>query len=114
MRGIRDLDEFYNQSKEGPWFEEFAWSGDLIATLDVDGIALTDRNGYLVINSGTSGTFDGAWSRTIVSYTEDRDCITRMYSLVIPWNLSPSCRFFRMEGWRGMASSNTIFISPNS
>jgi methyl-accepting chemotaxis protein len=62
----------------------------LLLALDVDGIALADKNGYLLINSGASGssggasdgTSDGArYVRTIVSYTEGRDCVTRMYSL---------------------------------
>jgi methyl-accepting chemotaxis protein len=54
----------------------------LVPALDVDGIALADRDGYLLINSGASGTSDGArYVRTIVSYTEGRDCVTRMYSL---------------------------------
>jgi methyl-accepting chemotaxis protein len=48
----------------------------------VDGIALADRNGYLLIHAGNAGSSDGArYVRTIVSYTEDRDCVTRMYSL---------------------------------
>jgi methyl-accepting chemotaxis protein len=97
--------------KKARWFGEFAGTGGLIAgleagdslgpgsgpsfqtqldamllALDVDGIALADKNGYLLINSGDSGssagTSDGArYVRTIVSYTEDRDCVTRMYSL---------------------------------
>jgi methyl-accepting chemotaxis protein len=87
--------------KKTSWFGEFAGNNGLIAeleagnsadlqtrlhalllALDVDGIALADRDGYLLINSGTSGFSDGArYVRTIVSYTEDRDCITRMYSL---------------------------------
>jgi methyl-accepting chemotaxis protein len=56
----------------------------LVSALDVDGIALADRDGYLLINSRDS---EGARSeaaryvRTIISYTGDRDCITRMYSL---------------------------------
>jgi methyl-accepting chemotaxis protein len=87
--------------KKARWFGEFAGSGALIEALeagnggglqrqldallpalDVDGIALADRRGYLLINSGASGSSDGArYVRTIVSYTEDRDCVTRMYSL---------------------------------
>jgi methyl-accepting chemotaxis protein len=96
--------------KKAHWFGEFAGSGGLIAgleavgagpennaglqaqldvlllALDVDGIALADKNGYLLINSGASGTSDGTsdgarYVRTIVSYTEDQDCVTRMYSL---------------------------------
>jgi methyl-accepting chemotaxis protein len=87
--------------KKALWFGEFAGAGGLIAALqagggagfqaqldamllalDVDGIALADRNGYLLINSGASGSSDGArYVRTIVSYTEGRDCVTRMYSL---------------------------------
>jgi methyl-accepting chemotaxis protein len=93
--------------KKARWFGEFAGAGGFLATLaaesgggagrssrhqaqldalvpalDVDGIALADRNGYLLINSGASGSSDGArYVRTIVSYTESRDCVTRMYSL---------------------------------
>jgi methyl-accepting chemotaxis protein len=93
--------------KKARWFGEFAGNGGLIAgleagnssgqetgpglqtqlhalllALDVDGIALVDRDGYLLINSGASGFSDGArYVRTIVSYTEGRDCVTRMYSL---------------------------------
>jgi methyl-accepting chemotaxis protein len=87
--------------KKARWFGEFAGSSGLIAgleagngagfqaqldaillALDVDGIALADRNDYLLINSGVSGASDGArYVRTIVSYTEDRNCVTRMYSL---------------------------------
>jgi methyl-accepting chemotaxis protein len=87
--------------KKTRWFGEFAGNNGLITgleagngvdlqtqlhalllALDVDGIALADRDGYLLINSGTSGFSDGArYVRTIVSYTEGRDCITRMYSL---------------------------------
>ncbi|MDR2210477.1 MAG: methyl-accepting chemotaxis protein [Spirochaetaceae bacterium] len=51
----------------------------LADALDVDGIALADRDGYLLINSG--GSEGARYVRTIVSYTNDRDCITRMYSL---------------------------------
>ncbi|MDR3144869.1 MAG: methyl-accepting chemotaxis protein [Treponema sp.] len=51
----------------------------LAGALDADGIALADRDGYLLINSGGS---EGARSvRTIVSYTDDKDCVTRMDSL---------------------------------
>jgi methyl-accepting chemotaxis protein len=93
--------------KKARWFGDFAGSGGLIASLessagtgmgpgpekaglqaqldalllalDVDGIALADKDGYLLINSGAS---DGArYVRTIVSYTEGRECVTRMYSL---------------------------------
>ena len=54
----------------------------LIAALDVDGIALADRGGYLLADSGGAGSSGGArYMRTIISYTEDRDCVTRMYSL---------------------------------
>jgi methyl-accepting chemotaxis protein len=94
--------------KKAHWFGEFAGSGGLIAglgaagpgakagfqaqldalvlALDVDGIALADRNGYLLINAGASGASGGAsdgarYVRTIVSYTEGQDCVTRMYSL---------------------------------
>jgi methyl-accepting chemotaxis protein len=87
--------------KKARWFGEFAGSGGLVAALgagggaglqpqldalllalDVDGIALADRRGYLLINSGASGSSDGArYVRTIVSYTEGRNCVTRMYSL---------------------------------
>jgi methyl-accepting chemotaxis protein len=53
----------------------------MVSALDVDGIALVDKDGYLVINSG-DGLSEGArYVRTIVSYTEDRDWVTRMYSL---------------------------------
>jgi methyl-accepting chemotaxis protein len=97
--------------KKARWFGEFAGTGGLIAgleagnspesglraqldalllALDVDGIALVDREGYLLISSGASGNSagnsngnsDGArYARTIVSYTEGQDCVTRMYSL---------------------------------
>jgi methyl-accepting chemotaxis protein len=91
--------------KKARWFGEFAGTGGLIASLeggnragfqaqldavllalDVDGIALADRNGYLLINSGAPESSGGAsggarYVRTIVSYTENRDCVTRMYSL---------------------------------
>jgi methyl-accepting chemotaxis protein len=87
--------------KKARWFGEFAGASGLIAdleagggagfqsqldaillALDVDGIALADRNGYLLINSGAPGVSGGTrYVRTIVSYTEDRDCVTRMYSL---------------------------------
>jgi methyl-accepting chemotaxis protein len=82
--------------KKARWFGEFAGAGGfmaalsggrnvqaqldaLVPALDVDGIALVDRNGYLLINSGAA---DGArYVRTIVSYTEDKNCVTRMYTL---------------------------------
>ncbi|MDR3161593.1 MAG: methyl-accepting chemotaxis protein [Spirochaetaceae bacterium] len=51
----------------------------LAAALDVDGIALANRDGYLFINSG--GSEGARYVRTIVSYTGDKDCVTRMYSL---------------------------------
>ncbi|MDR0629088.1 MAG: methyl-accepting chemotaxis protein [Treponema sp.] len=51
----------------------------LAGALDVNGIVLADRDGYLLINSG--GSEGARYVRTIVSYTDDRDCITRMYSL---------------------------------
>jgi methyl-accepting chemotaxis protein len=101
--------------KKARWFGEFAGTGGVIAgleagnspgpetgaglraqldalllALDVDGIALVDREGYLLINSGAPGSSGGnlngisagaRYARTIVSYTEGRDCVTRMYSL---------------------------------
>jgi methyl-accepting chemotaxis protein len=89
--------------KKARWFGEYAGSGGFLAAflaepggsarfqeqlnalapaLDVDGIALVDRNGYLLIYSGGAGSSDGArYVRTIISYTEDKNCITRMYSL---------------------------------
>ena len=51
----------------------------LAGALDVNGIVLADGDGYLLINSG--GSEGARYVRTIVSYTDDRDCITRMYSL---------------------------------
>jgi hypothetical protein len=51
----------------------------LAEALDVDGIALADREGYLLISSG--GSEGARYVRTIVSYTDGQDCITRMYSL---------------------------------
>ncbi|MDR3174659.1 MAG: methyl-accepting chemotaxis protein [Treponema sp.] len=51
----------------------------MAGALDVDGIALADRDGYLLINSG--GSEGARYVRTIVSYTGDKDCVTRMYSL---------------------------------
>ncbi|MFP3089752.1 methyl-accepting chemotaxis protein [Treponema sp. TIM-1] len=51
----------------------------LTGALDVDGIALADRDGYLLINSG--GSEGARYVRTIVSYTDDQECVTRMYSL---------------------------------
>ena len=87
--------------KKTRWFAGFAgssaliggiqWNGTvqlknqleaLVAALDVDGIALADRDGYLLVDSGTAGASGGArYVRTIVSYTEGQNCITRMYSL---------------------------------
>jgi methyl-accepting chemotaxis protein len=87
--------------KKAQWFGEFAGNGGFLAgilagqnedsqaqldalvpALDVDGIALADQDGYLLIHSGASNASDGArYVRTIVSYTEDKDCVTRMYSL---------------------------------
>ncbi|MDR3249257.1 MAG: methyl-accepting chemotaxis protein [Treponema sp.] len=52
---------------------------DLAGALGMDGIALADREGYLLINSGNSG--GARYVRTIVSYTDDKNCITRMYTL---------------------------------
>ncbi|MDR1970327.1 MAG: methyl-accepting chemotaxis protein [Treponema sp.] len=51
----------------------------MLGALDLDGIALVDREGYLLINSGDAG--GDRYVRTIISYTEDKNCITRMYSL---------------------------------
>ncbi|MDR2376891.1 MAG: methyl-accepting chemotaxis protein [Treponema sp.] len=55
----------------------------LAGALDLDGIALADRDGYLLINSG--GSEGARYVRTIVSYiddsVDDSNCITRMYSL---------------------------------
>jgi methyl-accepting chemotaxis protein len=51
----------------------------MVAALDVDGIALADRDGYLLIDSGY--TEGDRYVRTISSYTEDKNCVTRMYSL---------------------------------
>ncbi|MDR3247548.1 MAG: methyl-accepting chemotaxis protein [Treponema sp.] len=88
--------------KKARWFAEYAGAGRIISTLsgtggarskagfqaefdslvgalDMDGIALADREGYLLINSGDSG--GARYVRTIVSYTEDKNCVTRMYSL---------------------------------
>jgi methyl-accepting chemotaxis protein len=87
--------------KKARWFGEFAGAGGFLAgllagggapfqaqlnalapALDVDGIALADQNGYLLIHAGNAGSSGGArYVRTIVSYTEDRDCVTRMYAL---------------------------------
>ncbi|MDR1955777.1 MAG: methyl-accepting chemotaxis protein [Treponema sp.] len=53
----------------------------MCAALDVDGITLVDQDRYLVMKSGTLQAEGFRYVRTIVSYTEDRDCITRMYSL---------------------------------
>jgi methyl-accepting chemotaxis protein len=53
----------------------------LVSALDVDGIALVDQDGYLVIHSGTTLSEGARYVRTIVSYTEGKDCITRIYSL---------------------------------
>jgi methyl-accepting chemotaxis protein len=85
--------------KKARWFAAFAGDEGIIAkldggadpstfqarfdalagALDVDGLALADRDGYLLINSG--GSEGARYVRTIVSYTDDKDCITRMYSL---------------------------------
>jgi methyl-accepting chemotaxis protein len=86
--------------KKAQWFAEYAGStrivstlsegegakarfqgelDDLVGALDMDGIALADREGYLLINSGDSG--GARYVRTIVSYTDDKNCITRMYTL---------------------------------
>ncbi|MDR3147383.1 MAG: methyl-accepting chemotaxis protein, partial [Treponema sp.] len=51
----------------------------MVAALDLDGIALADRDGYLLIHSGNAE--GDRYIRTIASYTEDRNCVTRMYSL---------------------------------
>ncbi|MDR0451394.1 MAG: HAMP domain-containing protein, partial [Treponema sp.] len=51
----------------------------LAEALDLDGVALADRDGYLLINSG--GSEGARYVRTIVSYTDGQECITRMYSL---------------------------------
>ncbi|MDR2470819.1 MAG: methyl-accepting chemotaxis protein [Treponema sp.] len=120
--------------KKARWFAEFAGAGALISVmegagpgrlksqlealvdaLDVDGIALADREGYLLVDAGSAAPDDSVpdvsddaagpagenipggenagagpgglssggarYARTIVSYTEDRDCVTRMYSL---------------------------------
>jgi methyl-accepting chemotaxis protein len=87
--------------KKARWFAAFAGSGMLISgiqengaalfnkqleamvpALDLDGIALADRDGYLLVDGGTAGSSGGSrYVRTIVSYTENKDCITRMYSL---------------------------------
>ncbi|MDR2797673.1 MAG: methyl-accepting chemotaxis protein [Treponema sp.] len=55
--------------------------GAMVEALDVDGIAVVDMEGYLLINSATSRSDGARYVRTIVSYTEDRQGITRMYSL---------------------------------
>ncbi|MDR2135988.1 MAG: hypothetical protein LBO76_05160, partial [Treponema sp.] len=85
--------------KKARWFALFAGDGGIITkldggadpspfqaqfdalagALDADGIALADRDGYLLINSG--GSEGARYVRTIVSYTNDKDCVTRMYSL---------------------------------
>jgi methyl-accepting chemotaxis protein len=84
--------------KKSRWFAAFAGDDGLISgirqagaaqlksrldalagALDVDGIALADQDGYLLIDAGASG--GARYVRTIVSYTEDKDCVTRMYSL---------------------------------
>ncbi|MHC6203665.1 methyl-accepting chemotaxis protein [Breznakiellaceae bacterium SP9] len=82
--------------KKARWFAEFAGSdaiitgvlsggqyktgiAALVSALDVDGIALADRDGYLLLDAGNAG--GARYVRTIVSYTENRDCVTRMYSL---------------------------------
>jgi methyl-accepting chemotaxis protein len=83
----------------------------LLLALDVDGIALADKNGYLLINSGFSngssdgssnGSSDGArYVRTIVSYTEGRDCVTRMYSLDNTLELISAVPVFAEDGLAG-------------
>ncbi|MDR1901374.1 MAG: hypothetical protein LBQ88_03690, partial [Treponema sp.] len=73
----------------------------MVSALDVDGIALVDQDGYLVINSGAAQSEGVRYVRTIVSYTEGRDCITRMYSLGACGALVNFCIFmqkFRLTG----------------
>jgi methyl-accepting chemotaxis protein len=91
--------------KKARWFAEFAGEGRMISALaaneqssevfssfqaelnallgalDIDGIALVDREGYLLVNSGEEQSDGARYVRTIISYTEDKDCVTRMYSL---------------------------------
>jgi methyl-accepting chemotaxis protein len=87
--------------KKARWFGEFAGAEGVISglaeagsgyharfrteldamvdALDVDGIALADREGYLRVHSGQAE--GDRYIRTIASYTEDENCVTRMYSL---------------------------------
>jgi methyl-accepting chemotaxis protein len=51
----------------------------MAGALDLDGIALADRDGYLLADSGNAE--GDRYVRTIASYTEDKNCVTRMYSL---------------------------------
>ncbi|MDR2633236.1 MAG: methyl-accepting chemotaxis protein [Treponema sp.] len=53
----------------------------MLGALDVDGIAVVDSDDYLLIYSATSRSDGARYVRTIVSYTEDRQGITRLYSL---------------------------------
>jgi methyl-accepting chemotaxis protein len=53
----------------------------LAGALGVDGIALADRGAYLLLDSGGADSESARYARTIVSYTEDKNCVTRMYSL---------------------------------
>jgi methyl-accepting chemotaxis protein len=87
--------------KKAGWFGEYAGAEGIIANLteggsgyrtrflaelnamvgamDLDGIALADRDGYLLVDSGEAE--GDRYIRTIASYTGDKDCVTRMYSL---------------------------------
>jgi methyl-accepting chemotaxis protein len=53
----------------------------MLSALEVEGIAVVDVEGYLIIHSATSQSDAARYVRTIVSYTEDQQASTRLYSL---------------------------------
>jgi methyl-accepting chemotaxis protein len=109
--------------KKAGWFGEYAGAEGIIASLagggsgyktrfqaeldamvgalDLDGIALADREGYLLINSGEAE--GDRYIRTIASYTEDKNCVTRMYSLDNTLELISAIPVFEGEALAGYA-----------
>ena len=69
----------------------------LLEALQVEGIAVVDLEGDLLIHSAAFQSDAARYVRTIVSYTEDQQPITRLYSLDNSLELISAIPFFKEE-----------------
>jgi methyl-accepting chemotaxis protein len=93
---VRDIldEQIKIQEKKIRWFSAFAaffpppyspamedQFDALAGALEVDGLIIIDPDGNILIKSGTGETSGQDYVRTIAGYTEDRENITRIFSL---------------------------------